>query len=417
MTPQMPQSKPTGFFDRFFFDAAAAATAESNLYIGGVLLLGGAPPDFTLLHRYLADQATQVPALRYRLSARRTHWEVDPGFTPGNHIDEVRLDQGADVLAAAMDAIGRPLQPERPLWGLTALHGHSSDEYALCYRAHHAFQDGMGMLQTAAGLLSTPRQHANRATAGKTTSFWPWLSPTGLGIPLRRTARWSESSNPLTGHRALRSAHLDVARLQAIAEATGASFNQICLTVLTGALRAWTPHDWTQPTSARARRGLHVAVPLDLRPTGSELDPGNHLGVVRVALPCTESAPLTQLRHIRAQTGPARLRRHRNLHRSLLNALPYKTARSMMLRIVDPRHTVMVVSTLDAPAALTFAKAPILGLHALPPLLPGHRGMVVFIRHHNIVTASLVFDNAVADTERLPGLMHEATNQLHALVS
>ncbi|MFC4913816.1 wax ester/triacylglycerol synthase domain-containing protein [Actinomadura gamaensis] len=408
--------RPLGFFDRFFLEAADPAEHHPELHIGGLLILGGPPPETALLQRYLADQIKQIPALGYRLAARADRWEPDPAFDPLAHLTERRLAPGDDVIDAGRQEVTRPFDRERPLWGITCLHGYATDEYALCYRAHHAFQDGMAILSVAQSLFrpgSPQRSHETAGTGTATPRRWPAL--TDLGVPLTPTSEWTPNRAPLTGDRALHIARLDRVPLQEIAEATGTTVNQVALAVLSGAFRAWSPQDWKAAGGGRAPgRGLHVAVPVDLRPRAGGLEPGNLLGVIRVALPCHQPSPIERLRQVQRQTGAERIARHRAMDRVLLRRLPYRLARAAMLRITAPRFTALAVSTLRATAELDLDGASARAVYAFPPLLPGHHGMVIIMEGSTEVVFSLLFDTAAPRAELLPGLLENAAAELHA---
>ncbi|MGI5170593.1 wax ester/triacylglycerol synthase domain-containing protein [Spirillospora sp. CA-253888] len=406
--------KRAGFFDRFFLEIAGLVPRASDLHIGGLLLLGGTPPPFPVLRDYLAGQAAKVPVLGYRLTGtKRGGWEPAPEFDPLGHVAEARLAPGTDVLAAGLTVMERPLPSGRPLWELVMLHGYAEDEYALCYRAHHAFQDGVGLVHTAAALLSDSGPEGTwqgPASARGRSALWTWRTLTDHGVPLSRAADWAPFSSPLTGRRVLLPVRLDARPLNAVAAATGATVHQACLAVLTGAIRDLAPLG--EVTDRRAGRRFQIAVPLNLRTADELSEPGNYLGLLRVSLPCAEPSPVRQLERIVAQTGRARMIRHRELHRRALDVLPYPAAKRLMQQFAERRYITMAVSTLRVePAAL--GGTVIRGLYAFPPLLPGHHGMIIILQQPDNVTFSLLFDESVAGVERLPGLIERSADRLH----
>lgn len=410
---------PAGFFDRFFVEVAGQTPQESDVYIGGVLLLGGPAPSFDVLRDYLADRARHVPVLGYRLVGDgREGWEEYADFDPRDHIDVVSLEPGADVLAAGLDVIARPLPPDRPLWGLTMMRGYSDDEYALCYRAHHSFQDGMGVVHAASALLSAsapPDTSAKTTAKRRGSAHRSWRTLTDLGFPLKRTAvDWPPFTAPLTGRRVLRTVRLDTADLRDVTAATGASTHQVCLAAIAEALREWTPDVWTGNGGRRKRRNPHVLIPLDLKRSRTVTDPGNYVGVMRVELPCGEPSAAARLRMIMSETAPSRMLRHRDMQRKLLSALPYWGARLLMQRLMDRRFVSMVVSTLRASTDFSAGNGAVRGLYALPPLLPGHHGMVVLLQQPTVVTVSVLLDQCVPDADRFPELIAEAVHRLRA---
>ncbi|MEV6823386.1 wax ester/triacylglycerol synthase domain-containing protein [Amycolatopsis sp. NPDC051102] len=413
---------PAGFFDRFLMEVGALGPRESDLYIGGVLLVGGPAPSFEALRDRLAGQARHIPALGYRLVGDgREGWEKAPGFDPRDHIDAVSLPPGTDVLTASLDVAARPLSPGRPLWGLTMVHGYSGDEYALCYRAHHSFQDGLAIVQVVSALLSTsapPRPAPERPTARRRSANRSWRALTDFGIPLKRTADdWPPFTPPLTGRRVLVTASLSAAAVRDVTAATGASTHQVCLTAIAGAMREWTPDRWTGKGGRNKVRNPHVLIPLDLKRSRNVAEPGNYLCLMRVELPCGEPAALARLRAITTQTAPDRLLRHRNRYRTLLKVLPYRVTGTIIRRLTDRRYVCMVVSTLRASVDVSAEDGTARGLYALPPLYPGHHGMVVILQQPDVLTVSVLLDECVPDAGRFPELVVAAVDRLRTEVA
>ncbi|MGI5170094.1 wax ester/triacylglycerol synthase domain-containing protein [Spirillospora sp. CA-253888] len=434
---------PTGAMDRIFLELSQRSPQPSYMHVGAVMLVQAAAPDLAELRRWIGERLHRAPVLGYRLSGDHQRWERDPGFAPEAHIDSRRLKPGDDVLAAALAVAEEPLPPERPLWRLVMLHGYSpapggepaprpsgagaagtsgdgeqgggeqdgGAEYALCYLTHHAFQDGMAIVATLEALFGAQSLPAPTPREGRAALRpWRWPAPTDLALRWRRTAAWTPAARPLTGRRRLLSFRLDQATLQGAARSADLTRNHLCLAALTQALRQWSPQDWAEPLGRRARRGLHVAMPLDLRaPGGGAL--GNQIGVLGMALPCHRAAPSEQLEQVVAQTGARRLLRHRDMHRALLPRLPYRLARAMYLRYADPRYVAMPVSTVRIRGTLDIAGHPVGTVLALPPLVPGQPMMIVLLVYHDQVSPSLIVDTAIPDAEVLIDLWQTALSR------
>ncbi|MFC4013829.1 wax ester/triacylglycerol synthase domain-containing protein [Nonomuraea purpurea] len=280
------------------------------MHFGIGLRFPGSPPSPEELRALVAEAVrSRLTALTYRLTGtgRRACWEPDPAFDPAHHIDFHRLPPGADVRQAAMEAMRQhPLSRERPLWSLLVLHGYAGDEHVLYYRAHHAFQDGIGAVATIRALTdttppptkptdrpphapadahetSTTRPNvqthqppanppmpeaqeppADRPATGNTPADRPtarrwWASDGRRGAGVRRALggllrlagtppRWFASCAATVPERTLHVARLDIEPFHAIAHATGASLAQIGITIVTGALRSWHPETWDPET-------------------------------------------------------------------------------------------------------------------------------------------------------------------------
>ncbi|MGK5552611.1 wax ester/triacylglycerol synthase domain-containing protein [Actinomadura kijaniata] len=415
---------PTSVLDRVLLELSERSAQRSHLHIGGVMLVKGAPPTLAELRRLVTERAHHAPVLGYRLRADRRCWEPDPGFTPADHVQERRLSPGADVVAEALAVIDEPLPSGRPLWRLVLLRGSGpgtsdqtpapeADQFAVCYCAHHAFQDGMAIAATLEALfgtrnLPTPARGETRTAARP----WRWPAPANLAVPVRPTAIWTPARRPTTGQRRLLPFHLDQPALRAISQAAGVTRNHVCLATLAAALREWTPADWTEPLDRRARKGLRVAVPLDLRAKNGGGCLGNQVGVMSVELPCHLASPRQHLEHVVAQTQPRRIMRHRELYRTLAPHLPRRLTRAMYLRHADTRYIGMLVTTVRV-RDLEVGGTPAHDVFAIPPTVPGQPMTIALLQYRQQVFPSLIVDTAVPDPHQLADLWQKAVSHLH----
>ncbi|MFI6515588.1 wax ester/triacylglycerol synthase domain-containing protein [Spirillospora sp. NPDC050679] len=412
------QPLPIGTVDRVMLDLAARSAAESNLHVGGLLLVPGPPPRVEHLASVIAERLAHAPVLRHRLSPDETRWEPDPEFDPAFHVVQQRTEAGSGAHSALLQASDPPFDRRRPLWRLVLMHGYDPPSaepgYALAYIAHHAFQDGMAVVHTLEALFG------DRSLAppdpGETAAElrpWRWPAPRDLGLPLRPTASWTPARGDLTGRRELLPFQLDSQALRdgaRAAKVTGATRNHMCLASLTHALRQWTPQDWTSAVSGN-RQGLHVSVPLNLRPPDGGSCLGNRLGGLRVALPCHRPSPAQWLPQVVGQTSLKRVMRHRAMHQVLQSRIPYRVMRAMYLRYIDARYVGMLVSTVRM-RPLSVAGTPVRAVIGLPPLLPGQPMIILLVQYRNTVHGTLLFDGAVEGTARLVELWRRAVDGL-----
>ncbi|MGI5170995.1 wax ester/triacylglycerol synthase domain-containing protein [Spirillospora sp. CA-253888] len=150
--PSPVKAVPTSVVDRVLLELSEQSAKRSHLHIGAVMLVEGAPLTLERLRALVSERVRRAPVLGYRLSGDHRRWEPDPAFRPEAHVEERRLDPGADVVAEALAVVDEPLRPDRPLWRLVLLHGHrpasggeaaahaddpaaSGQEFALCYVA------------------------------------------------------------------------------------------------------------------------------------------------------------------------------------------------------------------------------------------------------------------------------------------
>ncbi|MET7335597.1 wax ester/triacylglycerol synthase domain-containing protein [Nonomuraea sp. NPDC005650] len=423
-------SVPLTALDDFIMRGADQRNAQ--LHVGVLLTVPGRPPTPAVLRDYVGGRVERVPALGYRLDDDRSCWRPDSGFDPGSHVDAHRVEPGADLPMAALDLPS--LDPGRPQWSLTVLHGYSPNEYTLCYRAHHMFQDGLSIAHAVEALFGRRRMpapvppsaadfHVSRVAAPSTPLVGALpRSLTDWGLPMRRTANWTPNKQPGTGRFIVHAVDLDTARLAATALAVRASVNQVCLAALSGALRQWTPHDWQDPLDRRNRRGLGVILPLNLRPATQVNALGNWVGLLPITLPCHEPSAMRRLHHVLGEIHPARTLRHRLRGQKAIRHLPHVLTRRLAVRCTDPAYLATAITTIRISTGLTVVGAPVGSLRFVPPIGKQHRLIAAILQHGSMATATLIADAALlrdplTDPARLGGLWQEAIAELHTLTT
>ncbi|AEW97981.1 hypothetical protein SCATT_56100 [Streptantibioticus cattleyicolor NRRL 8057 = DSM 46488] len=407
--------------DRLILELARVS-ADTSLHLGAVLTFDGPPPGADRLAAHLEARLAGLPELTFRLAgtARRPRWEPDPCFDVRRQLHVYDLPDGRaddpDRVLTAM--LGQPLRRDRPLWGVWLVRGAGG--YALCYRAHHAFQDGLAAAETCERLFGPPpvvrpRRKGEVLPAvpeqrgrSRRSAVWRDLLP-----PVRRTARWSPLDRPLSGERVVTTADVELARLHTIGRATGASVNQVCLAAVTATLRAWHPADW----SGTAVRDLRATLAINVR---SAHEPyrllGNRGGIANIALPCGEPVPLRALAELREQVTFARLADLGRRHRVLYQKMPYWCGHLGLGRSIDPRYTPLTVADVRMRKPLGFAGQPARTLHPLPVSVPGQPLFIAWSTHRGRLHTTFLADAAVRDHRELSGRWYEAVDALESAV-
>ncbi|OKJ13930.1 hypothetical protein AMK19_11250 [Kitasatospora sp. CB01950] len=399
---------------------ARADVHDSRVQVGVFSRMPGPAPALDDLKALLADAVDRAPTLSYRITGRgrRARWEVDPGFDIGRHVLECRVRPGRSVQQAVMDALrANPLPREHPLWSVIVLHGYRQDEFTLCYRAHHAFQDGMAVARTCEAVfggaalnrpepLPAPERPPARLLLTVFREF---------GRIAWRPARWLPRATSKDGPTpALHTAVLDADAVRAVAAGTGATPAQIALAVLAGALRAWQPQHWTDRPDRRQRRGLPTLLSMSLRPFTDRSALGTQAGLLPVALPCAEPSPLRRLEQVRAHGASARISLHHRAQSYIWRRLPYPLTRAFWTASVWASPGYLVTTSYMLPPGLRGSVVDSGAVFTVPQLMRGSAGTVQFIAQGSSVTASLLFDPAVPGVERLPDLMARALADLRA---
>ncbi|GAA5012370.1 hypothetical protein GCM10023257_69860 [Streptomyces hyderabadensis] len=407
-------SVPMSALDRGFSWAAAQTPSATDTDFGALLRVRGTAPDRDTLRRILAAGVQRAPVLAYRLQAGR--WKPSSDFDIGRHLRHHSLVPGTEPAEAVPWVKRRTLPDSAPLWDLTVLDGYRDDEYALCYRVHHAFQDGVAMAATLEALFGTRQLPPPTAPASTGTGrpASPRRTPRNLGVdlavPVRRGPVWPPGVVPPTGRRCLHVVDLDHAAVRAVAQGAGATRNQVCLAVLAGAVRDWA-YDGTFPGGRHL--GPKVTLPLHLRSGDAHAALGNTLGMLPITLPCALDRPADRLHHLMQQTSPQRLERHRARFRTVLRAAPFWLLRPLFARLADPRYIAAMATTIRLSPRLAVAGAPVRQAVFHPPLAPGHTVVFGMLQHGERVSVSALHDTAVP-AAGLAACLHQALAALHA---
>ncbi|MDH6575406.1 diacylglycerol O-acyltransferase [Kitasatospora sp. MAP5-34] len=434
-TPQAPPPPPVlSVQDRILLELARRG-GDSAMHLGLSLLLDGEPPTMEQLVDHLRARLTTTPELTFRIggSPRRPRWEPDPSFDLRRHVHEHHLEPGSlggpdEVLTELLD---RPLPRDRPLWGIWLVRRPSG--FALCYRAHHAFQDGLAAAETVerlfgpppvslpvplpvplpSGPLSSPGSELPAVVPDEPLR-WNAALLKELLPPMRRTTRWSAldvaPDSQLGDRRVAYTAGVELTRLYGIGRATGANVNQICLAVLTAALRTWHPADWAAPGP-----GLRATLAVSVRPAGGLYRRlGNCSGVASVPLPCSEPSPLEQLRLLREQVTFARFAELGRRHRVLYQKMPYWCGSLSLSRSIDPRYTPLTLADVRLRKPLAFAGEPVAAVLPLPVSVPGQPLFVAWTTHRGRLSLTFLTDTAVPGGPDLPRLWCAALDVLES---
>lgn len=242
----------------------------SPMQVTAILVLGtSSAVDLAAVRDVIGRRVHAVPRLRQRLvrapfGGGRPVWVDDLGFDIGDHVYAVGCPAPGDeaaLLGVAADIMARRLPRNRPLWSATLVTSLSDGRAALVLTLHHVLADGIGGLAVLARLVDGaptmpdtvfPRPSPGRralfldasgtrlrslghlpARARRLRSAFAELAGGGVPGPSR-----SSLNRPLGANRSLAVARVDLARVQRLAHAHGATVNDVVLTAVTAALHA-----------------------------------------------------------------------------------------------------------------------------------------------------------------------------------
>ncbi|MEU9097335.1 wax ester/triacylglycerol synthase domain-containing protein [Streptomyces sp. NPDC048361] len=357
---------------------------DDGLVIGVMLRLRGPKPTAEQIAELVTARLPHLPALAECLDGPvgAEVWRPDRAFDACRHVHV--LDQAADLTRPAQMLANQPLPEDRPRWGMWLGDGEREGEYVLAYRVHHAAQDGIAAAHTIRHLFDARTRALPRSE-----------TPEHIGHAATALSR--------TDSRLLATADVPMEAMRAISRGTGASLNDIYLTALAGALRAWLPPaDRDQPAPVR--------VPFSVRLRHERQDRGNRLGYTRLLLPVDEPNPAHRLRRVVQRTADW----PRERTRRLLDRMPHHLLWKHIAASLTPGDSLASATLLSIPTPLAFNGSPVTGGIATPPLAAGHLFSSVLFLHRTSATVSFTAQQHHQHVRDLPHLWHSAVAELAA---
>jgi len=281
-----------------------------------------------LIPRYF--QRVAIPPLNLGLPA----WEYYPEFDVRNHVREVRLQRGtdADLKAAAAKILSVMMDRTHPLWDITLMQGLRGNRTAILVRVHHCLADGIAGVGLMNVLMDPepvshapgkeappfhrprPRDAGMSPVEGLVNSFSSMverllaMQSEVVDFAQRRLAETPQGSPPevngllpalpvpaerlpfnivCRGPQRIAWGEIPMAEIKAVREATGATVNDVVITVLTSALRRYAE---LQGAKLKGRL-LRIAVPVNTRGSGSPGELGNRISFLPVSVPLGVRSP------------------------------------------------------------------------------------------------------------------------------
>jgi len=298
----------------------------------------------------LAGRLQLVPRLRQRVLWPRVGqglplWVDDPGFDLANHVRAVQVPAPGgerELLGLCDELCLRLLDRTRPLWELWLVAGLANGRVGLVLKLHHSLADGLAAVQIAGLLLD--------GTANAPNSAAPWQprpGPSGWALGadnlrgrnaalaatlmrLRHPGKLAAQARtlagaaqlaaggrhqrprsllrqPVGGHRRLAVVRAQLAEVNAVAHAHGATVNDLLLAAVTSGLRELLLARGT-PTDGLT---LYASVPVALRARADTAALGNQVGLMIVPLPVGEPDPAKRLQLITQATTERKRRPER----------------------------------------------------------------------------------------------------------
>lgn len=361
--------------------------------------------------------------VRIPLDLERPAWEDDEKFALIHHFRTAPWTDGtlADVAEAVLSS---RLAAERSPWEIVSVTGGPEGRAAVILRVHHCMLDGMSGMRVIDMLTdgdeAPPRARRSKKARGKRA--WAagedaWGNPfgdDGGGAPvwghMRDMAELTSTvvsllhedpapptvvNAPLTSRRRVAWTTLARKDYAPLCAETGATLNEVALSVIAGALRRhfWRHH---RPSS---RKPLRTLVPVSLR-AGTDHDAlGNAVSAMFPRLPVDVPDPLERLERVVREMETLRTRgqaRATAYGIRMMGALP-PVVEAALPMLVPPTPIVNTICTnVRGPKApRSLAGSRITGLHGVVPLFHGMGVEFAIVTHDDRVSICAHFDPTI----------------------
>ncbi|MDZ7679350.1 MAG: WS/DGAT domain-containing protein [Acidimicrobiales bacterium] len=373
---------------------------DNPMVVNTLVILGGRPDWTRVVERFVDRVVGVFPRFRQRVTQEPPtlgnlggpHWEDDPAFSLDRHVERVQLG-GDDFEASLRSHLGPEvatlLDPERPRWKLQLIDG-ADGRSAMLLRSHHSMADGLALVQVLLAMADPPGTEVSHrgqmpvdATDQGRSAGQPGLAvPDGLAVfanparlldaagearanlkVYRKLAMLADQKNamraPLTGAKQLGwSNAVDLDGVKLVAEATGATVNDVALAIFAGALHRY----FEQHGSIPYRVG--VTIPFNLRDLDAPLDPalGNQLGLVFINLPVGIADPRARLDHIRRRMAKIKASPEGEVVRggmAMVGAVPARGMAKAWMELFTGKCTAIITNIIGPRAPISLGGVPV----------------------------------------------------------
>jgi len=409
--------------------------------------------DYQRLVALIGDRLAFVPRYRQRLmpvpgGVAPPVWVDDDDFDLTYHVRQSALPRPgsrAQLEELVARIIARPLDRSRPLWEMYLIEGLEGGRFAILSKSHQTLVDGVSTIDLGQVLLDNdtvrresipdgwvPRREPSHAglvvdaVADRLRNPGAAVSVLrdGLGAlsrinPLssRRTAPESPLQVTLSQQRRFLTVRTSLEDYRSVRRFHGGTVNDVVLTTVAGALRAWL---MTRAESVHSSRHVRAMVPMgvvdkDLEPTSL----GSQVAGNLIELPIGEPSPVVRLHQVsyamkaHKDTGRAasalRLIGVGGFAPTTFHALGARVAADSVARGFD-----LVVTNVPGPQFPLYASgARMTESYPVQPLLPGHALAIGVTSYDGSVHYGVTADrDAIPDIDVIGQCITEALAEL-----
>ncbi|VAW41628.1 Wax ester synthase/acyl-CoA:diacylglycerol acyltransferase [hydrothermal vent metagenome] len=381
-----------------------------------------------------------------------TYWQDDEFFDIKGHVRRVALPGKADYAELQdfiSDLASSPLDKSRPLWQFHLVENYEKGP-VLVSRIHHCYADGIALIQVLLSMTSVSReksltlnpQNNSKEYHRKLGMLTKVINPAkkqfnnslkianqikDIGLEALNNPAIIEkgmaeladiaaelfnaltlADDPPTVFKSKLSVRknvawaksIDLGKVKAIAYATGTTVNDVLISNLAGALRAYMLKIGENPNNLTIR----ATVPVNLRPLEHAKNLGNHFGLVFLKLPIFESNPLRRLSYVHEEMNELKKSKQAIVSFGLLSAIGMAPAKiqNLLLEQFSQKATTVLTNVPGPQVPLYISGAKVQKIMFWVPQ-NGTIGMGISILSYNAkVEFGLIVDkNLVSDPENV----------------
>jgi len=424
-----------------------AESPQCPLHIGYVGFGKGTTLTHEGLVAHVRERLHLLPRHRQRIRATpvglgRPVWVDDPDFDIANHVRHRPTGRQGDrdPLECVSEIVTRPLDLRRSPWEVWLLDGFEDDTVVVVVRYHHCMLDAVGMVNLAHALFDdSPSSRPLQAPPWKpapepsdaTLLAWlvrdaavaivrtlrelGWRGTARAGRDLlnvqrhqrsqeRRPAPKTVLAQPIGPRRRLISVEVPIADVRAIQRRTGATINDVVLSVSTWAVGR------LQERKGKSSPGeLLVHVPISLREPGEGQSsaPGNRITLIAARLPLGDGEGRPALARTREIMDGYKATDGGRLVATLdraSNALPLPLLARISRKHFSSDGYNLIVTNIPGPPATYLMGLKAQQVVPLGFLTPGHALTVAVLSYEDKLSFGLLADpDAIDDLDQLAG--------------
>lgn len=417
----------------------ALETAANPKHVAGLGIFDPGKSGPRSSPRALLRQMKEVPAappynqkLDFSLLSM-PRWVEDPDIDLDWHIRHVALPEAGDMhdlMLLVSQLHATVLDRSRPLWEFYLIEGLERGKFAIYFKVHHAYMDGVSMSKRVVSTLNTSAKGITVVPFWGMQSNAPEVTPeernmlrqlvSGLrgaetiakGIPMMGglaltqlskaiglkkdaiaapfTAPRTRLNRPLTPARSTATTSFSVARLKKVAKATGTTVNDVLLSLCDSALLAYLENAGEVPGEP-----LIAQMPISVRREGSG-GSGNQITIALVELSFGSGDPVERLKQISERT--ARVKNHygsmsefaATSYTVLVQSLAQLADTVKLNRLLPPLGNVLVSNIVGPKETLYLDGAKLVGLYPISTMPPGVSLNITFFATGGTVYAGIV---------------------------